>query len=66
MNTFWPLMTQPPSTLVALVLIRDVSTPAVGSVMPNAVSISPEASFGRYFFFISSEPYRTIGAGGKT
>ncbi len=64
-HTFWPLTTQPPSTFSALVLIREVSTPAVGSVTPKAIRISPLASFGNHSCFIFSEPCRTIGAGGN-
>ena len=62
-HTFWPLTTQPPSTFSALVLMREVSTPAVGSVTPNAMRISPRASLGRNSCFISSEPCRMIGRG---
>jgi len=65
-HTFWPLTSQPPSIFSARVLMREVSTPAVGSVTPNAIRISPLASLGRWARFISSEPCRRIGAGGKT
>src|SRR6202007_614842 len=65
-HTFWPLTTQPPSTLSALVLMREVSTPAVGSVTPNAMRISPRASLGRNCCFIAAEPWRMMGSGGKT
>ena len=54
---FWPVIDQPPSTLVANVCSDVVSDPAVGSVTPKACSrSSPEAIFGRYRCFCSSEP----------
>ena len=46
--------------------MRDVSVPALGSVTPNAITISPLQIFGRYFRFIASVPYLISGVGGKT
>ena len=65
-HTFWPCTTQRPSFFSARVRMREVSTPAVGSVTPKAISISPRAILARYLSFIALEPWRRIGCGGNT
>ena len=42
-------------------VIDDVSVPESGSVTPKATWRSPDATLGRYFAFMSSEPYLTTG-----
>ena len=65
-HTFCPLTSHPPSIFAARVVMRDVSAPAVGSVTPNAIRVSPLASLGSQARFIGAEPCRSTGAGGKT
>ena len=46
-------------------VMRDVSTPASGSVTPKHIRRSPLAICGRYLRFISSDPCRMTGPGGE-
>ncbi len=47
-QSFWPLISQPPSTRVAVVCSDVVSEPTLGSVTPNAWRrSSPDAIRGR-------------------
>src|SRR3954453_11542341 len=48
--------------LTAFVRMPDTSEPASGSVRQNDASAARSESMPRYFFFVSSEPPRTIGA----
>src|SRR5262249_56973051 len=64
-QTLRPLTIQRLPRRSARVWIRDVSVPALGSVTPNAITISAAAMRGRYFCFISGVPYLMIGVGGK-
>ena len=64
-QTFWPLIVQPPSRRLARVLIREVSEPASGSVIPNADISSPRARAGSQAAFISSDPWWITGVSGK-
>jgi len=60
-QTFWPLMTQRPSFLMALVLSWVVSLPVVGSVTPiDWMRSAPLAIWGRNFSFCACEPLRTM------
>ena len=60
-QTFWPLMTQRPSFLTAVVLSLVVSLPVVGSVTPmDWMRNSPVAILGKSVFFCASEPLRTM------
>jgi hypothetical protein len=43
-------------SFTAVVAIAATSEPVPGSVMPSAVTISPDAQPGRNFFFCSSLP----------
>ena len=65
-QTLRPLTIHRSSRLTARVWIREVSVPALGSVTPNAITMSPAAIRGRYFCFIPAAPYLMIGVGGKT
>ena len=51
--------------MTARVWMREVSVPALGSVTPNDMTISPVQIRGRYWRFIASEPYLTTGSGGN-
>ncbi len=46
--------------------MRDVSVPALGSVTPKAITVSPVQIDGRCFRFIASVPNLMTGVGGKT
>ncbi len=48
--------------LTARVFIPETSEPASGSVRQKEASFGDSASIPRYFFFVSSEPPRVIGA----
>lgn len=48
--------------LTALVAIAPESEPAPGSVNPNEMIFSPDATMGPYFFFCSSVPPMSIGS----
>ncbi len=50
----------------ARVSIREVSVPALGSVTPNDITISPVAMRGRTLRLSSSLACLTSGIGGKT
>ncbi len=65
-QTFRPLTTQRSPCFSARVWMREVSVPALGSVTPKAITMSPLTIRGRYFRFIASVPYLTIGVGGNT
>jgi len=56
MNILLPLMTQRSFFHSARVLMLSESDPDPGSVRAHAPSIRPEASSGRYFRRIASEP----------
>ena len=56
MNVFWPFSTQSPPSLTAVVAIAARSEPVPGSVMPSAVTSSPEAQPGSQRCFCSSVP----------
>jgi len=60
-QTFWPLTTQRPSFLTAVVLSLVVSLPVVGSVTPmDCTRSAPEAMRGRYRSFCACEPLNTM------
>ena len=65
-QTFLPFTTQWSPFRTARVWMREVSVPALGSVTPKAITMSPLTIRGRYARFIASVPYLTIGVGGKT
>ncbi len=65
-HTLRPLTTQRSPFFSARVVMREVSVPALGSVTPKAITVSPLTIPGRYFRFIASVPYLTSGVGGKT
>ena len=65
-QTFRPFTTQRSPFFSARVVMREVSVPALGSVTPKAITVSPLTIPGRYFRFIASVPYLTTGVGGKT
>ena len=65
-QTFRPFTTQRSPCFSARVWMREVSVPALGSVTPNAITVSPLAIRGRYFRFIASVPYLMSGVGGNT
>ena len=52
-----PLISQPPSVLVALVLAAKRSEPEFGSLMPMQKQHSPRAMRGRMSALIVSSPY---------
>ena len=56
-HVFSPSRTYSPPTLRARNAVAAVSLPAFGSVNAAAVSTSPFAIRGRYFFFCSSVPF---------
>src|SRR5690606_37760796 len=51
-----PLITHSFPSFTAVVCILLASDPVLGSVSPQAPINSPEANFGKYFLFCSSEP----------
>ena len=55
-HIFWPLISQPPSTSLAVDLMPWTSEPTSGSESENAPRTSPVAICGRYFSFCSSVP----------
>ncbi len=55
-HIFWPLISQPPSTCLAVDLMPWTSEPTSGSESEKAPRISPVAIRGRYFCFCSSVP----------
>src|ERR1700704_4064743 len=57
-----PLITYLSPFLTAVVRIPDTSEPASGSVRQKEASFGASVSMPRYFFLISSEPPRAIGA----
>ena len=57
-----PLMTYLSPFFTALVFIPETSEPASGSVRQKEASFGLSVSIPRYFFFVSSEPPRVIGA----
>ena len=57
-----PVMTYLSPFLTARVFIPETSEPASGSVRQNEASFGSSQSAPRYFFFVSSEPPRVIGA----
>jgi hypothetical protein len=60
MKTFCPFTTYRSPLRTAVVFNRVVSVPVFGSVTPKAWSLSsPEAIFGRYALFCSSDPCRS-------
>ena len=65
-QTFRPLTTHLSPRFSARVWMREVSVPALGSVTPKAITVSPLTIPGRYFRFIASVPYLTSGVGGNT
>ncbi len=56
-----PVITKPPSTLRARLIMPPGSDPKFGSVRPKQPINSPVASFGRYFLFWASVPNSLIG-----
>src|ERR671920_2647104 len=62
MKHFAPLRMYLSPWRTAVVFMPDTSEPASGSVRQNEASLGPSVSIPRYFFFVSSEPPRTIGA----
>ena len=59
-HVFWPLITQSSPSFTALVVSDARSEPALGSEKPWHHQMSRLAVFGRYSFFISSEPKLAI------
>src|SRR3954451_14862213 len=57
-----PLMTNLSPCLTARVFIPETSEPASGSVRQKEASLGSSQSIPRYFFLVSSEPPRVIGA----
>jgi len=49
----------PSDYLVAVVFILTTSLPALGSLIDNAPTNSPEHNFGKYFYFYSELPCLT-------
>jgi len=64
-HTLRPLTTKRSPRASARVWMREVSVPALGSVTPNDITISPVAMRGRYLVFIASAPCLMTGIGGK-
>ena len=64
-HTLRPLTMKRSPERSARVWMREVSVPALGSVTPKAMTISPVAMRGRYFRFSSSVPCFITGIGGK-
>ena len=62
MKHLLPLITHWSPFFTAVVRMPDTSQPASGSVRQKDASFGPSASMPRYFFLISSEPPRMIGA----
>lgn len=57
-QVLFPLMTQPPQTLLAVVSKPTASLPLFGSVKAYAINFSNFIAFGRNFYFYSSVPKR--------
>ena len=51
--------------LLRAVWMREVSVPALGSVTPKAITVSPVQMPGRCLRFIASVPNLMTGVGGK-
>jgi hypothetical protein len=64
-HTLRPLTTKRSPLSSARVWMREVSVPALGSVTPNDMTISPVAIRGRYLRLSASEPCLMTGIGGK-
>src|SRR5918998_1707545 len=62
MKHFEPLMTYLSPLRTAVVFMPETSEPASGSVRQKEASFGSSVSMPRYFFLVSSEPPRTIGA----
>jgi hypothetical protein len=65
-HTLRPLTMKRSPRRSARVCMREVSVPALGSVTPNAITVSPVQIEGRCFRFIASVPYLITGVGGNT
>src|SRR5207237_6241495 len=64
-HTLRPLTMKRSPLASARVWMREVSVPALGSVTPNDITISPVAMRGRYLRLSVSEPCLITGMGGK-
>jgi hypothetical protein len=65
-HTLRPLTIQRSPFFSARVWMREVSVPALGSVTPNAMMVSPETIGGSSRRFIASVPNLITGVGGNT
>ena len=64
-HTLRPLTIHLSPCFSARVWMREVSVPALGSVTPKAITVSPVQMDGRCLRFIASVPNLMTGVGGK-